>query len=314
MFVTILLLSVLFVNFNVWAWKQAHLDKELGKFIAWQVARLLLGAAWGTFVFYVCLVERTWDAVVAWYFLPVTIIQFVTLWLNKEWHIYDRKLARNMAVSFPVVVICTVLGILFWLLSMMVPQFMTQEKYALLDVETFEGNMAETDADKLRIIYEPTGRKSVEKVFSHVPDHFFYTTGKGVRSSVNGEQHLLYIIDFSDPFRAYRRGIASPGYGLVDTRNTSIPAEMHLDENIWYTPSQMFDRDIDRHVRFRYPSAILFEGHFEPDDEWNLMYILPYGKHKQFRSAAWIEGAFVVNPTTGEIAKYDVEEMPDWVD
>ena len=77
----------------------------------------------------------------------------------------------------------------------------------------------------------------------------------------------------------------------------------------------MYKRQLQRHLRFKYPTAI-FEGYyFEVDEEGNPYYICPTMTAKIGLFGGYdVNGVVICNPCTGECKKYSLDEVPQWVD
>ncbi len=105
-----------------------------------------------------------------------------------------------------------------------------------------------------------------------------------------------------------------PAYIQVDmvTQETSL---IRLEQGMKYSPCEYFLRDLERHLRFHYPTKIFDNFSFEVDEEGTPYWIAPTIR---YRIGVWggrdIGGAVLVNAVTGEHRYYPVEEIPQWVD
>ncbi|MDD7267034.1 MAG: CvpA family protein [Lachnospiraceae bacterium] len=105
-----------------------------------------------------------------------------------------------------------------------------------------------------------------------------------------------------------------PGYILIDM--TSQDASfVQLEQRIKYSPTELFNRNIYRHLRFRYPTAIFDQINFEIDDEGTPYWICPIKDYRIGLFGGEVIGSVVLcNAQTGETTKYDVKDCPTWVD
>jgi len=105
-----------------------------------------------------------------------------------------------------------------------------------------------------------------------------------------------------------------PAYITVDmtTQETEL---IRLEEGIRYSPGEYLMRNINRYLRFKYPTKIFESVSFEIDEEGTPYWIAPT---VTFRIALWsgrdIDGAVLVNAITGEHVYYGIDEIPSWVD
>lgn len=105
-----------------------------------------------------------------------------------------------------------------------------------------------------------------------------------------------------------------PHYITVDM--VSGESELvNLKENIRYSHSGFFNDDINRHIFLHYPTTLFENPAFELDEEGNPYYIAPILQKKfSFLGPTDVVGAFVVDATNGDINRYDLKDIPDWVD
>lgn len=105
-----------------------------------------------------------------------------------------------------------------------------------------------------------------------------------------------------------------PAYITIDmaTQNTELTK---LSPGIRYSESEYFNRNIYRHLRFRYPTYIFDQLSFEIDDEGTPYWICPVKKFTIGLFGGQTIGKVVLcNAVTGECKSMPVEECPTWVD
>lgn len=105
-----------------------------------------------------------------------------------------------------------------------------------------------------------------------------------------------------------------PAYIMIDmaTQNTEL---VKLDEGIKYSTSEYFNRNIYRHLRFKYPTYIFNELSFEIDEEGIPYWVCPVVKYNIGLFGGRTVGRVVLcNAITGETVDYAIEDVPQWVD
>lgn len=105
-----------------------------------------------------------------------------------------------------------------------------------------------------------------------------------------------------------------PAYIMIDmaTQNTEL---VKLEQGIRYSQSEYFNRRIDRHLRFRYPTYIFDQLSFEIDDDGTPYWICPVRDYTIGLFGGETIGKVVLcNAVTGDTEEYDVEDCPQWVD
>lgn len=122
----------------------------------------------------------------------------------------------------------------------------------------------------------------------------------------------LVYASFIKWFTNQKSGI--PAYISIDmaTQNTQL---VKLSEGMKYSASEYFNRNIYRHLRFRYPTYIFDQLSFEIDEEGTPYWICPV---KEFTIGLFggqtIGKVVLCNAITGECQSMDVEDVPSWVD
>ena len=105
-----------------------------------------------------------------------------------------------------------------------------------------------------------------------------------------------------------------PAYITIDmtTQNTEL---VKLKEGMKYTESEYFNRNIYRHLRFRYPTYIFDQISFEIDEEGTPFWICPVKEYTIGLFGGQTIGKVVLcNAVTGECTDMDVEDCPTWID
>ena len=133
--------------------------------------------------------------------------------------------------------------------------------------------------------------------------------------TVNGAPVRTQPLDYVGAIKWFlNRKTGIPAYITVDmkTQDTEI---VRLDEGIKYSNYAYFNDNLTRHVRFQYPTAMLDDPKFELDESGHPYWVYPVLEHKiMLFNGADVKGVITVDPVTGECAKYDKGEIPDWVD
>ena len=132
----------------------------------------------------------------------------------------------------------------------------------------------------------------------------------------NGTPVRVTPLVYASPIKWFtnqREGI--PAYILIDmaTQDTEC---VKLTSKIRYSKSEYFNRNLYRHLRFRYPTYIFDEQlFFEIDDDGVPYWVCPVKKFNIGLFGGQTVGRVVLcNAVTGECIDYAVEEVPQWID
>lgn len=108
-----------------------------------------------------------------------------------------------------------------------------------------------------------------------------------------------------------REGI--PHYLKVDMVSGAVVVE-DLDDNIMYSDSELLNRNVHRHLRFRYPTTLFEAPSFEVDDEGHPHYIATTYENRFWFRQPEPSGLIVLDAVTGKTEAYELNDMPSWVD
>ena len=105
-----------------------------------------------------------------------------------------------------------------------------------------------------------------------------------------------------------------PAYIMIDmtTQDTSL---VKLDKPIRYSEAEYLNRNIYRHLRFKYPTYIFDQLSFEIDDEGVPYWICPVRDYTiGLFGGATIGRVVICNAQTGECQDYALKDCLEWVD
>ncbi len=104
--------------------------------------------------------------------------------------------------------------------------------------------------------------------------------------------------------------------GYIEVDQTSGEGKLvQTSGGMKFTPGAVFSHDLMRHVRFNHRSALLGAFSFEIDDSGKPWWIIPALKRTiGLFGGTDSAGIIMVDPVTGDIARYAVGEEPQWVD
>ena len=132
---------------------------------------------------------------------------------------------------------------------------------------------------------------------------------------MNGSPLKVSALEYAGFFKwINNRSNGVPGYVTVNP--VSMSAEyVECSEGMVYVPSAYLQQDLARHIRFRYPTKIFGNLHFEIDEDGNPYYVASvYTKKIALFGGQTVKGAIIVDPTDGSSEYVDLEDVPQWVD
>lgn len=143
----------------------------------------------------------------------------------------------------------------------------------------------------------------------------YQVNGTYYQINYNKTPQKVSCLEYADFFRWFnnrKKGI--PGYIMVDTVNSSAEYN-EFPTAVRYTDSAYFSDDLNRKLRFEYPTKIFGSYSFEVDDSGNPYYIVSCMKPRVgLFGAKDVSEVIIFNPVDGSSALYSLDQVPSWVD
>ena len=240
---------------------------------------------------------------------------------NKKYWPIDfsfKKLSVLTKIWGVLVVICLLVLLLGNFVSS--PIFHAKKYASLINVQTsnFEEDIKESeDINDIALMDTASAQIIGERAIGSLADVVsqYVVSDEYTTFDYNGKPMKIATLEYADWFKWFNnRKEGIPGYVLVDpVANEANYVE--LETPIKYTTSGRFGDNLQRLLRFKYPTAI-FEGYYmELDNEGKPYYICPTLTAKiGIFGAKDVKGVVICDPTNGKCEYYDVKEVPNWVD
>ncbi len=130
----------------------------------------------------------------------------------------------------------------------------------------------------------------------------------------NGKPIKVSALEYADFFKwLNNKHNGVKGYVTVDP--VSMSASFEKCEGMKYVPSAFLLEDARRYMWMKYPTLMLNNLHFEIDEKGNPYYIASIEKKSiSLFSGTTVSGCVILDPVTGETQKYELKDIPRWVD
>jgi len=156
-------------------------------------------------------------------------------------------------------------------------------------------------------------RNKMKKAFGQVPNTSYYELGNLQIQKVNGEYVYIAPVEFSGLFK-WINGKETPGYFTISATDSSANPKF-IKEEMVYTPSSFFNKDVNRHIRMKYPQTIFYgDVQLEIDDDGKPYYIRSFGEYISKRNGFAVKGIVMVDPKSGETTSYLLKDVPEFID
>ncbi len=288
---------------------------------------LVIGAVW----FYVSLPAINLHNTGFYSFVFVLLLVYILVFMivlgvdtgKQEIHLRDYLSFAKSQCKIVVIAIA-VLAVLFVVGQILsAPIFRASSYHELLQVDTgdFATEIEPVSYDEIPMLDEASASVLGDRKLGELSDMVsqFDVSQDYAQINYKGRPVRVAALEYGDFFKWFlntKEGL--PAYITVDmvTQEADVVRLSDLGlEGMRYSPSEYFNRDLNRFLRFHYPTYMFSAPHLEINDEGEPYWICP----RETRTIGLfggsdIIGAVMLNACTGEHVYYDVADIPSWVD
>ena len=198
------------------------------------------------------------------------------------------------------------------------PIFRAKDYAALISVEEkdFATDFVENDTSGIPLMDRDTATRLGDRQIGGVAELVsqFVPAPDYIQINIKDVPYRVTPLQYSSFFRwLNNRANGVPGYIRVNMVDGNAEI-INVEDGIKYSDSELFGRNVRRHLRFNYPTAIFDSPSFEVDDEGHPFYVATTYKTRLFFNYKEPTGVITLDAVTGETERYDLDESPQWVD
>jgi len=180
----------------------------------------------------------------------------------------------------------------------------------------FTKDVEQVDFNSIPLLDKLSSQKLGDRVMGQMPELVsqFYVSDLYTQINYNDRIVRVTPLEYNGFFK-YLSNKKDGVKGYITVNSVTGESKLvKLDEGMKYVPSAIFGKDLDRHLRFNYPTKIFGDKTFEIDNEGNPYWIVPTIKYTGVGLKRDIESVIILNPITGDSKEYKVKDVPTWVD
>ena len=232
----------------------------------------------------------------------------------KEFITFSWKQVKLPFIVFVAIVVVTAAGYLFGLVI-----FRASAYSSLMPITTgdFTEDVAEISMDQIPMLDEASANTLANRKLGELSDLVSQFVVSDTSAQINYRARPVRVtyLHYDSFFKWWsNRAQGIPAYMVVDMVTQDVDV-VRLEEGIKYSPSEYFNRDLSRYLRFHYPTAIFENVNFEIDEEGTPYWVASVVKKRiGLFNGDDIQGVVLLNAVTGESVYYEVEDVPTWVD
>lgn len=231
-------------------------------------------------------------------------------------------LLQRAPKNIPMVIIalCILVGAIGSLSSATL--FHADAYYNLMNVETgdFTQDVAEISYSEIPMLDEASARQLGKRALGSISSNTSLVSQFEVSydySQINYQSQPVRVacLEYGDLIKWFNnRSDGLPGY-IVVNMCTQEATLVQLPEGIRYATCEHFNRNLYRHLRFRYPTYIFGDVNFEIDESGHPWWVCSRETYTiSLFGGRDVIGAVLVDAVTGECYDYDMASIPTWVD
>lgn len=244
----------------------------------------------------------------------------------------NKKIERKEYVKkksiVPVIIIAVILVFMAVGYITGVTLFRAQSYSHLMTIEDgdFEADFDEISYDKVPRVDAQRAYTLADQQLGSLSEYKsqYVVSASSTQINYNNTPVRVAYLEYADVFKWLNNtkdGL--PAYMLIDLvtqKVTAINCVEKFGEGIKYSPTELFNEKLYRHLRFQYPTELLDTPNFEIADDQHPYWITPVlDKTIGLFGGTDIKGAIVTDALNGESQYYDIEQLKtdealSWID
>ena len=230
--------------------------------------------------------------------------------------IKKRRLNYKFNTALLVPVIIVLIAIINFVCSPVFNSKSYSNRIVIDETGNFTEDIEEVDFSKTPLLDKDSSEKLGDRVMGNMSDLVSQYRVSNLYTQINYNDDIVRVtpLEYADLIKYIsNRKEGIKGYVIVNSVTGSAEVK-RLDKGMKYVPSAILNEDMYRHLRFKYPTSIFGDYTFEIDNEGNPYFIVPVIKYTAVGLKEEITGVIVLDPITGKTTKYDVKDVPTWID
>ena len=189
-------------------------------------------------------------------------------------------------------------------------------KILKVDDSDFTADLSESvETDSIALMDTASARMLGDREIGALSDVVsqFDVSNDYIQIDFNGKPIKVSALEYAGFFKWMNNKEGVKGYVTVDP--VSMSASFEKSEGMKYIPSAYFLEDAKRHIWLEYPTLMTENLHFEIDESGKPYYVASIvDKTISLFGGKTVSGCIVLDPVSGETVRYNVADIPRWID
>ena len=190
------------------------------------------------------------------------------------------------------------------------------KRITIMEDTNFTDDIKEVDFNKVPLLDKDSSQKLGDRVMGQMSELVsqYYVSDLYTQINYNNEIVRVTPIEYNG-FIKWLNNMRHGVLGYIKVNSVTGASELvKLDKGMKYMPSAYLFKDLDRALRFKYPTTIFGKISFEVDNEGHPYWVVPTIKYTGVGLKKEINGIILMDPITGKTKRYNVKDVPKWVD
>lgn len=236
---------------------------------------------------------------------------------------YFKKRSIVPIIMVAVLVVVMVVG---WLVGSTFFRAKSYSNLVTVQESDFSEDFKDIKYDEVPRLDPTTSKVLADQQLGSLSEYKSQYVVSSVSTQINyqGTPVRVAYLEYADVFKWFnntKNGL--PAYMLIDLVSQKVTAVNCIEkfgEGIKYSPTELFNEKLVRHLRFQFPTAILDTPNFEINDDGYPYWITPVlDKTIGLFGGTDVKGAIITDALTGESNYYNIETIRtdstlNWID
>ena len=236
---------------------------------------------------------------------------------------YFKKRSIVPIIMVAVLVVVMVVG---WLVGSTFFRAKSYSNLVTVQESDFSEDFKDIKYDEVPRLDAATSKVLADQQLGSLSEYKSQYVVSSVSTQINyqGTPVRVAYLEYADVFKWFnntKNGL--PAYMLIDLVSQKVTAVNCIEkfgEGIKYSPTELFNEKLVRHLRFQFPTAILDAPNFEINDDGYPYWITPVlDKTIGLFGGTDVKGAIITDALTGESNYYNIETIRtdstlNWID
>lgn len=244
----------------------------------------------------------------------------------------NKKIERREYVKkkslVPIIIVCVIIVVsaIGWLCGATIFRASSYSELMPVTASDFETDAEKLSVDSVPRVDESRALTLADQQLGSLSEYKSQYVVSNTTTMINyqGRPVRVAYLEYADVFKWFnntKNGV--PAYMIIDLvsqKVTVVNCVEQFGSCIQYSPTELFNEKLIRHIRFQYPTELLDTPNFEIDDSGHPYWITPVlDKTIGLFGGNDVKGAIITDALSGESSYYSMDEVRSeeslqWID